>query len=352
MDGFWFVRTLVLVCLKELVAVMFILTAYNRLGTYTDLMTGPLLLFLTLVVFAFPFLNSYLFVFLRFGPWYQPTHLLRSAVQAVLVCASQVVGAVCAAALQTGVLKDRYGDAHMAPLGSLANGTLGALYVDTKRNMGGAESFFEEGCAVFVLLVGLMHCIEADAGALVVWKYWADPPSSSHLGARFLGAEGGGQNAVRLRPLPARNAAQGGGIGEAVVDDEISQRGNSGDTAPLVQSKEPVVLTPPHPVPVGLILHSSLVVAGIVRAFPSAHQSLHITIFVGGALVDGGFPDLFWARIGGGIVATALALGYYHCVYRWAGTVGWNPLKRLVVDYKGGPVFIESELALPRHMKV
>jgi hypothetical protein len=341
MDAHWRGRT-ALLCLKELVAVMFILTAYNRLGAYSDLLTAPLLLFLTLVVFAFPFLNSYLFVFLRFGPWYAPGHLVRSAVQAALVCGAQMAGAGCAVALQRQVVAAWYSDAAMR---NPEGGAIGALYADSV-NLGAVESMMEEGCAVFVLLVGLLHCIEADAKGLVAYAFWNEEAAKPAVVAvdseevvqasNDMGSTGppavlpANKNGVKLRPLKP----------------------------PLRASQQPATTTTPpryNAVPVELILHASLVVAGVVRAFPSAHQSLHITVFVGAALVDGGFPDLFWARIGGGIVATGLALGYYHLLYKQAGRESVrmvNPLKRFVVDYISKPaVFMEAQLALPKHMK-
>ena len=340
MDAHWRGRT-ALTCLKEVVAVMFILTAYNRLGAYSDLLTAPLLLFLTLVVFAFPFLNSYLFVFLRFGPWYAPGHLVRSAVQAVLVCGAQMAGAGCAVALQRQVVAAWYSDAAMR---NPEGGAIGALYADSV-NLGAVESMLEEGGAVFVLLVGLLHCIEADAKGLVVYAFWNEE-------AAKLGASADGEEAVQA----GNDAGSSGSISPPANNNGVKLEPLRPHRAH--RAKPPATTTAPpryNAVPVELILHASLVVAGVVRAFPSAHQSLHITVFVGAALVDGGFPDLFWARIGGGIVATGLALGYYHLLYKQAGREGVrmvNPLKRFVVDYISKPaVFMEAQLALPKHMK-
>ena len=337
MDAHWRGRT-ALLCLKELVAVMFILTAYNRLGAYSDLLTAPLLLFLTLVVFAFPFLNSYLFVFLRFGPWYAPGHLVRSAVQAVLVCGAQMAGAGCAVALQRQVIAVWYSDAAMR---NPEGGAIGALYADSV-NLGAVESMLEEGGAVFVLLVGLLHCIEADAKGLVVYAFWNEE-------AAKLAASADGEEAVLAR----NDAGSSGSISPPANNNGVKLEPHRAHRA---KSPATATVTPRYnAVPVELILHASLVVAGVVRAFPSAHQSLHITVFVGAALVDGGFPDLFWARIGGGIVATGLALGYYHLLYKQAGMECVrmvNPLKRFVVDYISKPaVFMEAQLALPKHMK-
>ena len=59
----------IVLCLKEFTAVLVQLVCFSRLGP-VDLFNGGVLLYMILVVFAFPFLNSYLFGFLRFGMWW------------------------------------------------------------------------------------------------------------------------------------------------------------------------------------------------------------------------------------------------------------------------------------------
>ena len=315
MTGFtmdWLLRTLIQ-CAKELVAVFFILTAHQRLGAY-DLFNTPFVLFLTLVVFAFPVMNTYMFIFLRFGPWFKYDTLLRSIAQTFMIAVAQIVGAFCAVALYKNKVKDNFDDSRFA---TLENGTqkFGILYHDSV-NAGWWEYFFEEGMAVFVLLVGLVHLIEADIHVLLAHVFW-------HL-----------------------------------KDDELDTVNNTKDpgvTDPLIDKSNHSLVPPQsqgyNAIPIDLIVHVSILVAGIMRAFPSAHQSLHITLYVGNGILDE-WPSDFIGRIIGGFFGTALALIYYHTIYYQANSSSkYNPLKKLVVECRKNNIFMESALTLPAHMK-
>ena len=142
-------------------------------------------------------------------------------------------------------------------------------------------------------------------------------------------------------------------------DDELDTVNNTKDagaTEPLIESKSNHSLVPPqspgyNAVPITLIVHVSILVAGIMRAFPSAHQSLHITLYVGNGILDE-WPSDFNGRLIGGFVGLLLALIYYHTIYYQANSTSkYNPLKKLVVDCRKENIFMESELTLPAHMK-
>ena len=80
--------------------------------------------------------------------------------------------------------------------------------------------------------------------------------------------------------------------------------------------KQPSV--PIQPIPATLILHASLLVLAISRAFPSAHQSLHLTVYLWGKgiITDN---NVVIERIGGGYTACVVALAYYWFWYVYAG---------------------------------
>lgn len=326
----WFLRTLIQ-CAKELVAVFFILTAHQRLGAY-DLFNTPLVLFLTLVVFAFPVMNTYMFIFLRFGPWFRYDTLLRSVAQTVMIAIAQIGGAFFAVALYTSKVKDNFDDSRFA---TLANETqkIGILYHDSV-NAGWWEYFVEEGVAVFVLLVGLVHLIEADMHMLLAHSFWnmgnaptTIPPTEQGEEKVSLLPPGGEPDTLGNRPPAAQFTLQ--------------------SSAQPAKSKIP----PYHSIPITLIVHVSILVAGIMRAFPSAHQSLHITLYVGNGILDE-WPSDFYGRLVGGFVGTILALIYYHTVYYQADSPSkYNPLKKLVVDCREDNIFMQSALTLPAHMK-
>ena len=86
-------------CLKEFTGVLMFLVAYSRMGMF-DTFTGPLVNYVVLVVLAFPFINSYLFFLMRFGPWWMVGKnwmwVGRTVVQFSLVVTAQVLGSLSA----------------------------------------------------------------------------------------------------------------------------------------------------------------------------------------------------------------------------------------------------------------
>ena len=309
----WCGRTVVM-CLTEVVAVFFILTAHQRLGDY-DLFSQSLTMFLTLVVFTFPFINTYVFMFLRLGPWFKPDHIVRTLTQVLLVFLSHGLGSFSAWRLHTEIVKNRFDDA-----GFISNDNATVLVGVKYRESSSANTFdffVEEAVAVFVLLVGLLHLIEADLHSLLCFTFW-------------------NVDAVRVE--------------EKVIEQDAPPSKDTNDQKPPDQDGKGY-----KPISMPLIIHFCLLLAGIVRAFPSAHLSFHTTLFKGYAL-EPDFPSTFLIRIIGGLFGTFLALVYYHFMYMVIHTKSvygiTNPLKKLIVDYRNEPgVYMESLLLLPEHMK-
>ena len=67
------------------------------------------------------------------------------------------------------------------------------------------------------------------------------------------------------------------------------------------------------PMPIGLIMSVVLLVIAITHAFPSANQSLHVTMYL--LVLDFQTGEVCGFRVLGGILGTAVALLYYHGYY-------------------------------------
>jgi len=297
-------------CIKEFVAVLFQLVCYSRMGNY-DFFNGALVLLLTLVVFDFPFLNSNLFTCLRFGPWFLPSkqNFVGTLIQTVCIALFQVAGA-CAAAAMWFEIVDQWKSLDKA----VDNGILynnetifhGAVYNNLRSDVKDAPSvaklsiFLDEFAAQLVFLVGLIHIMEAVLPGLLMSAAWQSPPP------------------VEEKPSSSIKHM---------------------------------------PIPLTFILCASMLVAAVTRAFPSAHQSPHISIFLlmlGKLQLDknettGIDTDACWLRLAGGLVAVPVTLLYYWFVYvsrdASEGEGRVKTFKRAVFD--SGAPYMRSELLLP-----
>ena len=459
-------------CVKEFVAVLVQLVCFERLGVI-DLFQGGLVLYMILVVFAFPFLNSYLFGFLRFGMWLKKSKkgkdaelgvwewFGRTLIQFVLVTVSQVAGAVCAAEL-VGHINSTWGSVGMykdyrgvnPPVEG--NPKIGLSYLrPPESDIQDGYELFEEFCAVLLLLIGLLHLIACDSGGLLLNTYWYKDESlsqstdeggdgvgfttsmdsvQSHLaGIRYTmdelklrvdglslcdpsalqqsstvvmanpqvvgnivygnensmvqgdgnglnGSGGGKPNPMKhVKPLPpivrsgalppvagATQAAPADLISanpfaSAFNTDSLFARTNVGAALPLnaaIPKKQPA--SPIIPIPSALILHASILVAALTRAFPSAHQSLHLTVYYWQMNYFTDASTLI-ERIAGGYLACGVALVYYYFWYVYAGSVdadapdGETQAERRVVRrwfMEGPQAFMSSELRLPHYMRI
>jgi hypothetical protein len=297
-DGFfpqWMISIL-LQCLKEFVAVLFQLLCYARMGNY-DFFNGPLILFVTLTVFGFPFLNSNLFTLLRFGPWNKSSEfsVLGMLSQVVCVAFAQILGAAAAAGAWYNIVGRWKMLGEAVDNGILYTNTSvhGAVYnsldsnVEQEAGLAQFSIFMDECVAQATFLIGLIHIAEVTLPGLLASAAWSTPPQ----------------------------------------------------------------LKPKHtPVPLHFILGVCVLVAGVTRAFPSAHQSPHVSFYL---LVtrrlgtEGVDVHACWLRIAGGVTSLVLALPYYWFVYMdRIDDAGWaNTLKKVIMDET--PAYMRSELLLP-----
>lgn len=285
----WFYGSIVLV-LKEFVAVVFQLVCYSRLRSF-DLFTGPLVLYLTLVVFSFPFLNPYLFAVLRLGPWNTGENLGYVLIQTFCVAAAQCGGGAVAAVISTNV-NSTWPSSGLVKSGSVVNGTgvaAGSMYNDSLENNWLGLVVLEEFAAVLALLVGVIHLVECHAESLLK-KRPAPPPSTIDV----------------ITPLPSE-----------------------------------------------LVFQVCVLVAGIVCAFPSAHQALHVSIYleVSGAEK----AERVWLRFLGGFLATCSGILYYYVVYVWSvaeeGSSAFEGSSRAIMHNFRDPAYFYSRLVVPTRTK-
>jgi len=270
----WFLGTL-LVCLKEFCAVGFQMVCYSRLGSF-DFFTGPLVLYVTLVVFNFPFLNPYLFAFFRFGPWLKEQkgsmYHFYVFIQVVFVSGSQLSGAYVASFITKDYLA-KWGKDIGFLNSNLTKVDAGVMYksLDNGLDSGSVGYLFaEELVSVVVLLVGVIHILEGSLPKLL--DVWMSIERSE---------------SYNPEDKPPNN--------------------------PVETSSVPKIDKGP-PVPSDFILHVCILVAGIIRAFPSAHQAMHITVYLIAMEYENVSPGGY--RVFGGLVATLLCTGYYRWVFR------------------------------------
>jgi hypothetical protein len=108
-------------------------------------------------------------------------------------------------------------------------------------------------------------------------------------------------------------------------------------------------------IPGELILHASFLVMAISRAFPSAHQSLHITVYLRGRDIIK--EDEMLERFVGGYLACIFALGYYWFWYVYAGDAKGDKngrttrlIRRNFMDPL--PPFLRDKLKVPQYMRM
>ena len=213
-----------------------------------------LVLLVTLVLFQFPFLNGYI-VFMYetcvIGGVSGPTGALR-----VLLClvmtGVQLLAVLCATQLIFGVQNAQ--DPWKALTWMVSKEKLEAS--DDGRNMG--SEFLEEFVAVTALLVGYVHLT-------------------------YLNFEYDKKQEARLFASPAL----------------------------LFAKIEPVVRKLAVPMP--FILHVTLLVAGLLRAFPTAHLSPHVSLYL--ALMGYTTWGAFGWRMFGGVVGFFVAYVMFWGVY-------------------------------------
>jgi hypothetical protein len=76
------------------------------------------------------------------------------------------------------------------------------------------------------------------------------------------------------------------------------------------------------PVPFMLVFQICILLAGVSRAFPSAHLSLHVSVY--NACMGTNTWESVFLRIAGGFLAAVVALLYYFVWYVWVGDVPFD----------------------------
>lgn len=377
MDSTYWLQTLVQ-CAKECVGVFMFLVAYSRMELF-DTFTGPLVLYMVLVVLAFPFINSYLFLLMRWGPWYNRKQgvrtawfftawFLRTLLQFLLVTGFHALGAYTAslavkqyrddarwenAALVQTVYsggrkwknfaehpEDRQSTV-VAPELSYRS----AEYKDSHEVR--AIFLFEEFFAVFILLVGMLHLIEAVTPKLLMNAFW----QKDAQGEDFVLSNGAGFSS-RHRDLSIMVQRI---LSEVQKLGKLSRsKTGSGDTGDSGEQEHPT-LTAYVPVPFMLIFQMCILVAGVSRAFPSAHLSMHVSIYNG---LMGTASEVVMLRIAGGNLAGWAAVLYYYVWYVYVGKpdgVKLGAFTGMLHDIllEPGPVLLQSEMfRIPARMAV
>jgi hypothetical protein len=297
-------------CLKEFVAVVTFFLLFSRLGVYS-LDNAAFTVYLTLVIFNFPYLNPYLLGFVYFVLTWKAKYIffdkptisnytLRKTIVFVALGIFQILGAVAAAFWRKN-MTDTYGTESMDPVtgGSIAyritkyNGT---VLLEGPRNIVAGQGnswsnvkamwFLDEWFAVMLFLIGVAHINEA-------FK-------------------------------PTRAIVQR--TEEKVTDgtSTVSETPPSNAISPPMTNTYNRLFNANH-VPVVSIFYICVLAAGISRTFPTAHLSLtstaylsimqHLTNATSTEFVDlqNDEPLL---RMAGGVTGTLLAGLYAWFIYR------------------------------------
>jgi hypothetical protein len=285
----WPSRTFLL-CFKEFCATMVFFITYWRLQTFNDVLTLPLVLFTTVVLFSPAFLSVQLFAFLRTGPWFFSSSETTDTKRAVSVQMLQI-GAVALAhllgALAAGAMHKHltrwYDDAAFVS----GNQTVDSVRWRDSALEDGTTVFFDEFFAVTFMLVSVLHLMLATQESL-----------------------------IKKKPL----------------ENDRRKRGNNAEAGGRTTA-----------IPVAFIAFACALVAGVARGFPAAHLSLGTSVFV--CMVDG----CTWRisiRILGGFMATLASVAYFHLFVLYLPTKDFWRARTV----NAPPVYMQT-LALPEHMR-
>jgi len=400
----WLWGTLYLLA-KEYITVVLQLVLFSRIATTPDFLTGSLILFMMLVSFAFPFMSSYLFFVLRMGPFNKeeivpyPLGLMRNLVQVILVVTAHSLAAFSAAQF----LKDnahQWQDSGLQMTMAGSTSMVSWLFIDADKHTN-ALPMAEEFLNTFVFLIGLIHLMAKHHPAeLVLSAYFNVKPekapelslpvpipiienkedeikqkteeinkqtaSLTETNLKIL--EALGELTKELKEESARSK----------INEILNQPHNS--TLPPIRNLKPFPKAPPMgsfarlnaevaealpsnqrikkdgtpytdhiPIPIDFILHVCILLAATTRAFPTAHGTPAISLFM--FYMGYSNKDVIQYRIGGGILGSLAALLYYYIWYVWPRHKQVGPaeefVKRIII---APPAFLYSELQLPNNM--
>ena len=362
-------------CIKEFVGVFMFLVAYSRMGMF-DTFTAPLVFYTVQVVLAFPFVNSYLFFFMRFGPWltqdWNWTWGVRTMGQFLSVVLFQYLGSLAAyhavidyqskwenATMITSVEKGTSNTYIETRVPELLYNTVTDNDTDETRFYFMLDEFF----AVLILLIGTLHLMEAVTPKLLQNAFWSIG-NNGKQDPIFSGGTGFSSRHRDLHMQIQRLALAVNRIDGFVTKHEANEtikRQDTAivDTADTETSNQIEEINAYVPVPFMLIFQLSILIAGVSRAFPSAHLSPHISFYKG-------YSDehITWMctgmRLVGGTLASFVALGYYFVWYVWVGkspngeephgTLTGPLYKYIIVPKQKHALFRAEMLRLPQYM--
>jgi hypothetical protein len=160
---------------------------------------------------------------------------------------------------------------------------------------------------------------------------------------------------IKLNPLPRKQIEKINGGRPLNLNSKLIANYNFDNVSLRVMKKrtdnDGKLFTHHSAVPINFIVHVCILIAAISRAFPTAHGTPAITLFLYLRGVCTG--SVANSRIIGGSIGTLLALMYYYIFHVWAGRIQ-TPIpekfiKSVIVDE---PAYLYSELQLPKHMIV
>ena len=280
--------------LKEFVAVMAFFMCNSRIGA-SDPNATPLILFGTLVVFAFPHMNPYLFTFMRTGPWLSRQlscgYVFTVLMQIIGMTTAQCTGAIAAAAFRHR-LSQTFGSESVITSTGYVSLRLNKKCVNDNINttttislfppyfteqidtMGKAFCFndldnisriwwtFEELFGVAAFLIGTIHIMETLMPGLLINTFWSKPmPQKEYKVSTTTEVAG------ELHVVSSINK-----------DDSII---DLNDTNPLSPSNETTEEKSPYVgIPIQFIAVESMFFAAAQKAFPTSHLALHVTAYL------------------------------------------------------------------------
>jgi hypothetical protein len=314
---------------KEMIAVIAALLCYSRVGLADRVYSG-MCLYVILVVFAFPFLNPYLYFFLRFGPWAawdkvdsqqkKLNTVLRYLMQFAFVAAFQCLGAFAAAQIRKALDKVYNGE-YTPPDPPVSSKNVS----DYDKGVG---YFMDEMFCVLFLLIGLVHLIHFYLKVILQNVFWkgndksnipeenSDSEKIRNITTRLLKyvKEKGITTFSPYADTCTLSTAERtiADLTQTIGDDKIKER-PSEDAPEDNPSPNLGIRTESNPIHGNLIAAACLLVSCLSVAFPSANQSAHVTVY----LASMGFADQFEVacRLSGGTLGTLLALAYYYTLY-------------------------------------
>jgi len=297
---------------KEFIAVIAFFMCNSRIGA-SDPNATPLILFGTLVVFAFPHMNPYLFTFMRTGPWLGMSlsfgYIFAVSMQIVGMTVAQCVGAIAAASFRYN-LSQTYGyESVFTSTGYVSLRLNKKCDTDKTKTLSLFPPYFteqltektcfsdldnisriwwtlEELFGVAAFLIGTIHIMEALLPTLLINTFWSQSKKTE---------------------------------GEEYSKISTDKKNDADDKSSDSEKQE----SPYNGIPIQFIAVESMFFAAMQKAFPTSHLALQVTVYLamlenldteneGVYLHKSETPF----RILGGVLGTMVACLYYYLVQK------------------------------------